>query len=326
MESQLGTMYLPDPMHTWPWPRRINPHYRQVSAESSAWLYGLKLLGPKSQKSFDKCESEHLRIGCDLLNLTFVIDEYSEVEDTLGVLGMVEIMLDALENPHMQRSAHEIPLGEATRQFWMLVLQTASESSQKHFLESFTEYLHAVIQEAEDRDADAVLTIDNYLDIRTRNIAAYPCFNPVISELKRIVAHLLILNNDLMSYNKEQSLGRDQYNFITIIMRTDTRMDLPAATLWLSTYHESLQAEFLEMLPRVPSFGPALDLQVQDYLSFLANWPRAQDCWNFESARYFGRKGLKIQATRRVPLLPKLEIHTNPRLRREGVAVPLVEL
>ncbi|KAJ7231163.1 terpenoid synthase [Mycena haematopus] len=299
MEGRLGTMFLPDPMHAWPWLRQINPHYREVTAKSSAWLHSLKLLGPKSQRSFDRCETgllaalayptaskEHLRTGCDLLGLTFVVDEYSEVEDSRGIREMVNVMLDALRSPDKRRPAHEMRLGEATRQFWSLALETASETSQKHFVEAFTGYLSAVVQEVEDRDADAVLTIANYLDIRTRNIAAYACFvpgelhlnlpdyvfhNPVLADLKRIAAHLLILNNDLMSYNKEQALGRDQYNLITIIMQTDGTTDLLAATSWVSAYHESLQSEFMGAIRLLPSFGAALDPEVQEYVSYLAN-------------------------------------------------------
>ncbi|KAJ6453743.1 isoprenoid synthase domain-containing protein [Mycena sanguinolenta] len=349
MEGQLGAMYLPDPMSAWPWPRQINPHYREVAAHSTAWLHSLKLLGPKSQRSFDRCETgllaalayptaskEHLRTGCDLLNLTFLVDEYSDAEDSRGIREMVEAMLDALCNPHKQRPAHEMRLGEATRQFWSLALETASESSQKHFVEAFTGYLYSIVQEVDDCDADAIFTVAHYLDIRSRNIAAYACFvpcelhlnlpdhvfyNPVLADLKRIAAHLLIVNNDLMSYNKEQALGRDQFNFLTIIMRTDSTMDLRAATSWLSAYHESLQSEFIDTIRLLPSFGPALDRELQEYISHLANWPRAQDCWNFESTRYFGNKGLEIQVTRQVPLLSKLK-----RTKAEGVMVPLVEL
>ncbi|KAF7341698.1 Terpene cyclase [Mycena sanguinolenta] len=351
-ERPLRAMYLPDPMNSWPWPRQINPHYREVTAQSTAWLHSLKLLGPKSQRAFDRCETgllaalayptaskEHLRTGCDLLNLTFLVDEYSEMEDSCGIHEMVEVMLDALCNPHKKRPAHEMHLGEAVCQFWNLALETASESSQKHFVEAFTGYLYSIMQEADECDAGAVLTIAHYLDIRSRNIGAYACFipgelhlnlpdhifyNPVLADLRRIAAQLLIVNNDLMSYNKEQAIGRDEYNFLAIIMRTDSTMDLPAATSWLSAYHESLQSEFIDTISLLPSFGLALDREVQEYTSYLANWPRAQDCWNFESTRYFGNKGLEIQVTRKVPLFPKLK--RNPRVKEEGVTVQLVEL
>ncbi|KAJ7618108.1 isoprenoid synthase domain-containing protein [Mycena polygramma] len=328
-------MYLPDPMSAWPWPRQINPHYRQVSAESLAWLHGLKLLGPDSQRALDKCNcgllaglaypkasKEHLRTGCDLLHLIFTIDDCNEVEGAAGVRTMVAILLDALENPYKPRPANELRLGEATRQFWLLAQKIASSTSQKHFLDSFAGYLEAIIEEAEHRDAGAILSISNYLDTRVANIGAYPCFvpgelhvhlpddvvnHPSIVELKRLAAHLLILNNDLVSYNKEQAAGRGQYNIVTILLHQDASMDLNAATAWMDTYHRRLQTEFVDGLNSLPDFGPQLDAQVRDYVAHLANWPRAQDCWNFESGRYFGSKGPEIQVTRTVPLLPKVD-------------------
>ncbi|KAJ6485388.1 isoprenoid synthase domain-containing protein [Mycena vitilis] len=341
-------MYLPNPMSAWPWARQLNPHYREVSAGSLAWLHGLKLLGPESQRALDKCNcgllaglaypktsKEHLRTGCDLLHLIFVIDDCNEVEGANSVRTMAGIILDALRNPNKPRPANEIRLGEAARQFWLLAQQTASPASQEHFLDSFAGYLEAIIQEAEHRDADAILSIPRYLDTRIANIGAYACFvpgeialdlpndvtiHPSISELKRLAAHLLILNNDLVSYNKEQTVGRAQYNLITILLQQDASMDLDAATAWMDTYHRQLQTKFLDGLNSLPSFGPHLDAQVRDYVAHLANWPRAQDCWNFESGRYFGSNGPKIQLTRTVPLLPRVGADA------QDVVVPATEL
>ena len=86
---------------------------------------------------------------------------------------------------------------------------------------------------------------------------------------------------------------------------------------------KEVEARFLDALKRVPSFGPAVDAELQVYITHLANWPRCNDCWNFESGRYFGNKGLEYQRTRLVPMLPK-RAH-NPTLKRELVEVPLVE-
>ena len=43
-------------------------------------------------------------------------------------------------------------------------------------------------------------------------------------------------------------------------------------------------------------------------------------CWNIESRRYFGEMGLKVQADRRVPLLPKV---VRDAVRAELVGVVL---
>jgi hypothetical protein len=67
-----------------------------------------------------------------------------------------------------------------------------------------------------------------------------------------------------------------------------------------------------------------MDHQLREYIAGMAIWPRSADCWNFEGGRYFGSKGLEIQKTRRVPLLPKVNVDCT--LKRENVAVLLVDM
>jgi hypothetical protein len=59
---------------------------------------------------------EHLRTGCDLMNVFFVVDEYTDVESAPVVREMVDIVIDAMNNPHKPRPEGEILLGEVTRQ------------------------------------------------------------------------------------------------------------------------------------------------------------------------------------------------------------------
>ncbi|KAJ7110784.1 isoprenoid synthase domain-containing protein [Mycena crocata] len=350
-DSKSTMLYLPETMAKWPWPRAINPHYKEVSAESNAWFYAFKPFNAKSQYAFDKCDfgrlaslayptasKEHLRTGCDLMNVFFVIDEYTDVESAPVVRDMVNIVIDSMNNPHKPRPEGEILLGEVTRQFWALAIESATPSSAKHFVEAFTDYLESVVEQAKDRDSETVLTVDSYLKTRRQNIGARPSYvpgelhlelpdeafyHPVLKELEYEIAELIILDNDIASYNKEQSVGDDRHNILTIVMH-QFNIDLHAAMAWVVDYHEEVETRFLDGLKRVPSFGPKVDRQLREYIEHLANWPRCNDCWNFESGRYFGNKGWEIKKTRYVPLLPKAELDRT--LKRENVVVPLVEL
>ena len=64
-----------------------------------------------------KVSIELLRIGSDLMNLFFVIDEYTDVEDAAAVRMMVDIIIDAINNPEKPRPEGEILLGELSRQY-----------------------------------------------------------------------------------------------------------------------------------------------------------------------------------------------------------------
>ena len=101
-------------------------------------------------------------------------------------------------------------------------------------------------------------------------------------------------------------------------------LNLEQATEWAVRYHERVEARFLDGLKRIPSWGKDIDEQVAEYVHrAFGNWPRASDCWNFESGRYFGSKGLEYQQTRHVPMLPKIQQKTD--LHRENVVIVIVD-
>lgn len=83
-------------------------------------------------------------------------------------------------------------------------------------------------------------------------------------------------------------------------------LDLDGAVAWISQAHEVAAEEYLRLAEQVPSFGPDVDKELADYLDFLKNWPRGNASWSFEGRRYFGDKGLEVQRTRYIELLPKV--------------------
>ena len=128
----------------------------------------------------------------------------------------------------------------------------------------------------------------------------------------------------MTSFNKEQATNDDRHNILTVAMnQLDT--DYDGAMLWLVGYHTSIEQRFHTALRSLPSFGPEIDEPLKTYTLGLANWPRASECWNFESGRYFGTKGLEYQRTRLVPLLPKVEKFREQDLHEEDIVIPLIE-
>lgn len=51
--QKVVTYQLPRPLATWPFPRRLNPHYEEVKAASDAWLANIKALSPAAQIRHD---------------------------------------------------------------------------------------------------------------------------------------------------------------------------------------------------------------------------------------------------------------------------------
>ena len=61
-------------------------------------------------------DEERCRTGCDLMNLSFVIDEYSDVSGEAEVREQKNVVMDALRNPHIPRPKGEWIGGEVARQ------------------------------------------------------------------------------------------------------------------------------------------------------------------------------------------------------------------
>ncbi|EJD48009.1 terpenoid synthase [Auricularia subglabra TFB-10046 SS5] len=307
---------LPDPLSDWPWPRRLNDAYARAKAASSAWVTGYNAFGPKAQEAFDKCDFKQLRMACDLMQLFFVFDEHSDVADEGSVRAMADCIMAALKGIH---NPHGCLLGEITRDFWTrLTVVMRNPAYQRRFVYSFQRYTDAVVQQAQDRDSAYIREISDYFPVRRDTIGTFPSWvfihiglelpedvfgHPAVLELERIVTDIIIIGNDLHSYNVEQSRGDDGHNVIGIVRRKNG-WSVHEAMDWANDYTRRLMADFLEARSRLPSFGADIDPELAVYIEGLGNWVRASDAWGFESQRYFGNRGCEIQKHRQVVLLP----------------------
>ena len=59
---------------------------------------------------------EIIRLGCDLMNLFYVFDEYTDITDAEGADKIREIVMDAFRNPHKTRPEGECPVGGMARE------------------------------------------------------------------------------------------------------------------------------------------------------------------------------------------------------------------
>lgn len=85
-------------------------------------------------------------------------------------------------------------------------------------MEGFQLYLEAVVQRAKDRDHNYIRSIQSYLDVRRETIGSKPMFallemdmdlpdevfySPPIVQLTALCTDMMIVANDLYSYNIE---------------------------------------------------------------------------------------------------------------------------
>jgi len=340
---------LPDTLANWPWPRTLNPHYEVVKAETDAWFRSFNALSPKALLAFEKCDfsraaalaypfysRDHLRTASDIMAFAFFVDDYNDKLSKSEAQGIVDIIIDALRHTDRPRPADEPVFGEMAKQFWSLAVNTTSPVTQRRFIIAFKEYLDATVQQAADRENNANHTVDSYLQNRRKDIGARPFFtllelgldvpedvldSKVVKELQIYASDMLILDNDVFSYIKEQAVG-DPHNILTVLKR-QLNLDLEDGLKWVAESHSSVQRKFLDKLHTLEPQGSEVDNDVRRYIDGIAYWVRANESWSFECARYFGDNGREYQRTRLVPLLLTKESHAETvevTLREESVA------
>lgn len=122
---------------------------------------------------------------------------------------------------------------------------------------------------------------------------------------------------DLVSYNKERTTGA-VHNIVTVVLKqppvglaatlADKQSCTPQdAVDWVVAYHAALEQQFHALYEKLTGGRAAVassrDNVLLSYANGLGNWVRANDQWSFESARYFGARGLEVKKTRAVELV-----------------------
>ncbi|KAJ7650985.1 terpenoid synthase [Roridomyces roridus] len=326
------TLLIPDILRSWPWPRHINPNYAICKKGSSTWCEAFNAFDAKGQKAFNLSDFNLLaslayplldkdgcRVGCNWMNFVFLVDDHTDLSNTETARKQRNILMDALRNPHTPRPPNEWVGGEVARQFWENAIRTVTPSAQRRFLDAFQHFINSVVQQAADREATYIRDVDSYMLVRRGTIGAKPAFvlcemhmnipddimeHPVVVRLSELCIDAIIISNDLCSYNVEQARGDDEHNLVTIVMN-QYRMDVQDAMNWIGDLHGKIVEEFMETWRTMPTFGGPVDREIRTYLDGVANWVRANDSWNYENERYFGKGGEEGMRKRSVGLLPK---------------------
>nr|BBH51504.1 putative sesquiterpene synthase [Clitopilus sp.] len=320
---------IPNLVVAWPWLRAVNPHMDQTSQNSSSWLENFHAYPPATQENFNRCDfgllaaltypiasKEHLRTGTDFMNLLFFIDEITEIGDETFSTEVLYIAMDALRNPSKLRPKGEHVVGEITRQFWERSIPHITATSHRRFVCALEAYLKSNVVQARDRSSQHIRRIEEYFSTRRDNIGTKPAFvllelgldipdcvmtHPSIQSAVTSLTDMLIIANDVFSFKVEHSRDDDANNVLKVVM-CELRCNLARAIEWADERNQQLRTTFLSSIAEVPSWGGQVDIQVSEYLYGLANWVRANECWSFESQRYFGTHGPTVQKDRWVSL------------------------
>ncbi|KAI1325215.1 isoprenoid synthase domain-containing protein [Xylariaceae sp. FL0255] len=325
---------LPELESLWKWPRLVNPHLHEVGDESLNWAGSLGAFDPETHKlvhdkgklnllaamCYPRMTKEQIRSGCDIMHLFFMFDEHSDKSGPAETWDQVSIQMDALLNPHKPRPQGEWVGGEFTRQFWLRIPQNATTTFRTRFLATWEAYANSVAQQAELRSAAHIPDLETYFPVR-RNTSGAPSTiamyemdldipdsireDPVIVELETLAVDLIVIANDLLSYNKEQAVGDDEHNLITVIMN-QYGLSVQEAFHKAGDLSNMKMDRFYHLYINMPRWIGPVDLDVQKLVDGMAQCVSGVMHWSYESQRYFGERGIMVKKTRMMRLLPKV--------------------
>ncbi|KAF9444707.1 terpenoid synthase [Macrolepiota fuliginosa MF-IS2] len=325
MEHQVA-FSLPAMLSQWPWVRLLSEHYDEARAESASWIESFRPFDDVGMNALRRCDGRDscqyiavIRLGSDLMNLLFVVDEYTDIEGGAGAERICEIVKDAFHNPSKPRPEGEVCVGKIARDFWLRAksLVTPGDPCLKHFLDVWDAYLDAVVQEAHDRDKTRYRTLHDYLPLRRDSGAVYPALalaefglglpeevwsHPALASLREKSVDLVSIHNDIYSFAREMSRGLTVHNSVDIVMH-ERNLPLQAAMNWLGDYCEGIANDFLRELSNVPSWSKEIDEGVASYIHTLGQWVQGAHDWSFEANRYYDSTGPEIKESRLVTVL-----------------------
>jgi hypothetical protein len=111
---------------------------------------------------------------------------------------------------------------------------------------------------------------------------------------------------DMHSYRYERSRRLAGHNIITVIME-EYHLDLQQALYWLSGYASKTIFNFLTSMHTLPSWGEKIDEAITIYIDRVVRCVRGNNSWHFDTKRYYGDDGSKVEEWRKMTLLPPAE-------------------
>lgn len=114
----------------------------------------------------------------------------------------------------------------------------------------------------------------------------------------------VFFRQDLLSYNKEQAVGDDEHNIVTIIM-AQFGVGVQDAIDKAGELSREKMEKFNALYSLLPRWVGPVDLDVQRLVDGMAQCVSGVLHWSYESHRYFGSRGMVVKRTRTLRLLPK---------------------
>ncbi|KAL4916019.1 pentalenene synthase [Aspergillus aurantiobrunneus] len=339
-EKKTVTVLLPDIFISWAAVQpKVNPYYQQVKSELESWVSEMCKLDQRSMdklmRSDFTCYSSAIISDADLEEYRtysawmiwgFLFDDQFDHghlrHDYAMAKEEVAINLSLMEdNPDPELfSCEKYPLRHLQHWIWDRFAKKSSSALQRRYKESMKHYMLGIIDQLHEERANpsvSSLTPLEHLAMRHRTVAIKPCYalseyayglevpqyvfdNKVIKELEDLALDIIALENDMVSFKKEQLMGEPN-NIIEIYCQQG--FSKQGAYDEAEKLYRACYRQWYIALSEMPSWGETVDAQVQQYIGSIQNVCRATFYHSFKSERYFGNARDTVRKTRIIDVL-----------------------
>lgn len=319
-----------------PFPYRKNPFHAELVRRMNREMIERGLIRP------DQCEYHD---GFNLLNAFFfpqapretlltasrMIDFFflcDDVYDTTGRNGrdipMIEEMLES--NVEVLRTRRLPPEPDALNRLAFDTMEELAERMEERQLRRLADAIGDYLL----RGSLALMKLwargeipdpETYVRIRRDDVAMLPTIHlsefagglalpeevfghPALAAMREACALQVALANDVLSYPKEVIRDRCPYNLVAVVAEHE-RVPLEEAALSVMDRVNACLHRFLELEPRLPSWGADTDRDVRVYVQGMKDLMAGNWYWSFESTRYSSADS------------PFVELRTTARLLRD---------
>ncbi|EAU85540.1 hypothetical protein CC1G_06441 [Coprinopsis cinerea okayama7 len=320
---------LPDLFSICPLQDATNPWYKQAAAESRAWINSYNIFTDRKRAFFIQGSNELLcshvyayagyeqfRTCCDFVNLLFVVDEISDDQNGQDARATGRIFVNAMRDAHWDDGSI---LAKITHEFRERFVRLAGPKTVRRFADLCESYTDCVAREAELRERNQVLGLNDFIALRRQNSAVLLCYSlveyilgidlddevyedPTFAKAYWAACDFVCWANDVYSYDMEQAKGHTGNNVVTVLMK-EKDLSLQEASDYIGRECEKQMRDYLEAKSQLLQ-STDLPQEAVRYIEALGYWMVGNLVWSFESQRYFGAQHERVKATHVVHLRP----------------------
>lgn len=278
-----------------PFPSRISPDFERACAEQLVWVRAMELIrsdeAAERQLQGDYAElgarlytsavGADLDLGVDQCNWFFLFDDLFDGprgEDPVEAKELINATAGALD----RCPPGAAPIVRAMADIWSRSREGMSPAWQERAERHWRLYLGGHITEAEHRRRGIMCTSEEHMVVRRATVGVQPVLDlvertghfevparvfgsPVMAEMRQIVEDVVILQNEIVSVEKE--MARGEQNNLLVIVQHERDYTLPQSIEHVRRQAHDLVQKFLTIDGRLFELLQPLELSAQEHRS-----------------------------------------------------------